>query len=446
MTDLREFLKETEGHDEVVRISDSLSVKYEIPEALRRFDGDKVVIIENVKEHDGFVIGGVCGTRSRILRSLRIDSSVVYHHLLEAVKNPIPCKVSDGPVKEVAYNNPNLSDFPILTHFESDPGPYITSGIVNARSPDGSIENTSFHRLLVKDDKRMGIRIVPRHLYRLNQLAREAGCNSLDVSISIGVHPAIYVAAAYPAPFGISEFDMANKLMNGDLTLTKCPHVDAYAPANAELVFEGKLHLHETASEGPFVDLSGTADIERQQPVIELVGVMHRENYIYEGLLPAGAEHRLLMGTGREVRIWEYVRNVVPTVRGINMTLGGMGWLHCVVSFEKFREGDPKNVLMAIFAAHPSLKHAWVVDSDIDPYDMEQVEWAIATRFRGDEDILVVPKVRVSSLDPSSDQEKELGCKVGFDATKPLEGNGFEKPRIPVSEKVKKILDKYTNY
>ena len=87
------------------------------------------------------------------------------------------------------------------------------------------------------------------------------------------------------------------------------------------------------------------------------------------------------------------------------MTVGGMGWLHCVVSFEKFREGDPKNVLMAIFAAHPSLKHAIVVDSDIDPYDMQQVEWAIATRFKGDEDILLVPGVRVSSLDPAGDQE-----------------------------------------
>ena len=100
---------------------------------------------------------------------------------------------------------------------------------------------------------------------------------------------------------------------------------------------------------------------------------------------------------------------------------------------------------MAIFAAHPSLKHAWVVDSDIDPFDMEQVEWAIATRFRGDEDLRVIPKVRVSSLDPTSDQEKELGCKVGFDATKPLEGEGFKRPRIPVSDEVKKILDKYSD-
>ena len=217
------------------------------------------------------------------------------------------------------------------------------------------------------------------------------------------------------------------------------------APADAELVLEGRLRLDEEVAEGPFVDLSGTFDIERQQPVVELVGAMHREDYVYQALLPSGSEHRLLMGMPREVRIWEYVRNVVPTVRGVNMTLGGMGWLHCVVSFEKFREGDPKNVLMAIFAAHPSLKHAVVVDSDIDPYDMEQVEWAVATRFRGDEDLLIIPKVRVSSLDPVSDQERELGCKVGVDATKPMGKEGFDRPGIPVPDEITKLLERHAS-
>jgi UbiD family decarboxylase len=277
-------------------------------------------------------------------------------------------------------------------------------------------------------------------------LAEVKGEKSLDVSISLGLHPAVLTAAALPAPFGVSEFDVANRLLGGGLKLTECEHVDAVAPADAELVLECKLRLDKKATEGPFVDLSGTFDVQRQQPVLELVGVMHRENYVYQALLPSGSEHRLLMGMPREPRIWEYVRNVVPNVRGVNMTVGGMGWLHCVVSFEKFREGDPKNVLMAIFAAHPSLKHAVVVDSDIDPFDMEQVEWAIATRFKGDEDLLIVPGVRVSSLDPAGDQEKELGCKVGIDATRPMfkDEKGFKRAVIPESPEIKRILDRYS--
>jgi len=444
MSDLREFMDRLDARGDLIHVEEPFSTEYEVAAALKRFDAGKALVFDRVKGYETRIVGGVCGTRARILDGLGVEPEEFYRRIQEAVRKPEPCEVGDGPVKEVVVDTPSLGDFPVLTHFEGDPGPYVTAGILYARSPDGSVENVSFHRLLVLDGKRMGIRVVPRHLYRIKQMAQEAGASSLDVSISIGLHPTVLMAATAPAPFGTSEFEVANSLRGGGLMLTECEHVDALAPADAELVLEGRLRLDEEAAEGPFVDLSGTFDIERRQPVVELVGAMHREDYVYQALLPSGSEHRLLMGMPREVRIWEYVRNVVPTVRGVNMTLGGMGWLHCVVSFDKFREGDPKNVLMAIFAAHPSLKHAVVVDSDIDPYDMEQVEWAVATRFRGDEDLLVIPKVRVSSLDPVSDQEKELGCKVGVDATKPLGKEGFERPGIPVSERVKKLLDRYS--
>jgi 2,5-furandicarboxylate decarboxylase 1 len=444
MSELRNFINVIEAAGDLIRVEEPMSPRLDISSALQKFDGKKALFFENVKGYENQIVGGVCGTRARILGALKVEEENLYTLLQHAIENPMPCDVVDGPVKEVVVDDPKLSDFPILTHFGDDPGPYITSAVLHARSPDRSIGNVSFHRLLVLDDERMGIRIVPRHLFRLTQMAREAGQMSLDVSVSMGLSPVVSLVGALPAPFGTCEFDVANTLLEGGLKLTKCEHVDALAPADAELVLECRIRLDEEVTEGPFVDQSGTYDIQRLQPAVELVGAMHRENYIYQALLPSSAEHKLLMGMPREVRIYEYVRNVVPTVRGVNMTAGGMGWLHCVVSFEKFREGDPKNVLMAIFAAHPSLKHAVVVDSDINPYDMEQVEWAIATRFRGDEDLLVIPNVRVSSLDPSSDQEKELGCKVGFDATKPLGKKGFERPIIPVSDEVRMTLEKYS--
>lgn len=445
MADLRAFLKRVEDNGDLMRIGEELSPEYEISAALKRFDAGKVLLFENVKGHTHSVVGGVCGTRQRIMDALGVGPDQLYPRLLEATRSPKKCRIGDGPVKEVVEEG-NLRKLPILTHFDGDPGPYITSGIVYARSPDGEVQNVSFHRLLVLDERKMTLRIVPRHLYRLTQLAKKEGLKSMDVSVSIGLHPTVLLAGSLPAPWGTCEFNVVNTLLGGKLKLTECEHVDALAPADAELVLECRLRLDQNVAEGPFVDQTGTFDVKRQQPLVELVGVMHREDYIYQGLLPSGSEHMLLMGMPPEVRIWDYVRNVVPTVRGVNMTLGGMGWLHCVVSFEKFREGDPKNVLMAIFAAHPSLKHAVVVDSDIDPYDMQEVEWAIATRFKGDEDLLIVPNARVSSLDPASDQERELGCKVGIDATRPLSkpAEKFRKAEITVSDRVREILEKYS--
>ena len=445
MSDLRAFLKHLEKSGDIIKIKEPLSPRLEMAAALQRFDAGKAIMFEKTKGFDIKVVGGVCGTRGRILQGLGIEAKDLYTRLQQAIKNPKKCEVAEkGPVLEVVEEG-DLTKIPILTHFDGDPGPFITSGILYAKSPDGKVENVSFHRLMVIDAKRMTIRIVPRHLHRLTQLARQAGKKSLDCCVSIGLHPAVLLAASMPVGWGVCEYDVANNLLGGGLKLVKCPHVDALAPADAELVLECRIRLDEDVDEGPFVDLSGTFDVKRKQPVIEVVGVMHRRDYLYQGLLPAGSEHMLLMGMPPEVRIWEYCMNVVPTVKGVNMTLGGNGWLHCVVSFDKVREGDPKNVLMAMFAAHPSMKHAVVVDGDIDPTNMQEVEWAIATRFKGDEDLLIVPGVRVSSLDPTADQQTEMGCKVGFDATRPLgkPKEKFMKAQLTVSERVSKILEKY---
>jgi UbiD family decarboxylase len=192
------------------------------------------------------------------------------------------------------------------------------------------------------------------------------------------------------------------------------------------------------------VDVTGTCDIQRKQPVVEVVGVMHRGEYVYEGLLPSGAEHRLLMGLPHEVLIWESVSKVVPKVYAINLSVGGNGWLHAFISVEKQLDGDGKNALLAAFAAHPSLKHAVVVDSDINVFDASEVEWAIATRFQASEDLIIIENVRGSTLDSSADQETGLTSKMGVDATKPFTKpkEKFDRARIPTSKRAENIARK----
>lgn len=445
MSDLRGFLGELECSHQLLHIQEVLSVEYEVAAVLKAFDGGKAVYFDAVAGFPTSVVGGVCGTRERLCQALHTAAEGFHDRLDRAIKAPETAAVtSDGPVME-DVGTPRLSHLPVLTHYTGDPAPYLTAAIVYAQAPDGGVQNASIHRLQVLDDDHLAIRIVPRHLFRICQLAAAAGRASLDVSISVGLHPALLLAAAAPAPYGTCEFDVANALLPGGLKLVRCPHVDAYAPADAELVLEGRIQLDREVLEGPFVDLTATFDVQRRQHPIEVVGGMRRRDYVYQALLPAGTEHVLLMGMPQEVRVLEYTQNVNPTVKAVNMTVGGRGWLHCVVSFDKFGDGDGKNVLMAIFAANPSIKHAIVVDSDIDVYDMTQVEWAVATRFRGDRDLLVIPHVRVSSLDPTSDPDLGVGCKVGFDATRPLSKPKakFEKAFIPHSKRVDEILATY---
>jgi UbiD family decarboxylase len=209
---------------------------------------------------------------------------------------------------------------------------------------------------------------------------------------------------------------------------------------------EGKISATKEVAEGPFVDITGTYDIERKQPVVEVVGVMHRENYVYQALLPSGVEHRLLMGLPHEVLIWDAVSKVVPKVYAVNLSVGGSGWLHAIVSIEKQLDGDGKNALLAAFAAHPSLKHAVVVDSDIDVFNVSDVEWAIATRFQASEDLVIIKNARGSTLDASANQETGLTTKMGVDATRPFAKpkEKFDRAKIPASRRVDKLVHKLT--
>lgn len=442
---LRSFLEKMEAQNEVAHITDKMSPRFEIPSVINALADGPILMFENVDGYPVKVVGNVCGARSRICQALNVPPESLYRRLNDALESPKPPKiVEEAPVKKV-QEPPVLSKIPVLTHFEKDPGAYITSAVISARSVDGVTENVSIHRLQVLDDRHLAIRLVPRHLFKLWSMAKEEK-RDLEISISIGVHPAVMLAAASSPPFGVSEYGVANTLLGGNLQLTKCEKIEAYAPAEAELVLEGRISFDREAEEGPFVDITGTYDIKRTQPVVEIVNIMHREDYLFQALLPGGPEHRLLMGLPREAAIYNAVSQVVPRVNAVNLSVGGCGWLHAVISIEKQMDGDSKNALLAAFAGHPSLKHVVVVDSDIDVFNLQEVEWAIALRFQSKEDLIVIPNARGSTLDPSADQEKGLTSKMGIDATRPLSApaENFRKATIPTSkraaETVKKIL------
>jgi len=439
---LRSFLEEMEKRGEVIHVRDQVSPRFEVSSIMKALDGGPILLFDQVEGYATKIVANVCGTRQRLCSALGVSPEGLYQRLVEAQLSPVaPKVVKEGPVKEV-MEKPNLTEIPILTHFEGDAGAYITSAIVSARSPNGKIENVSIHRLQVLDEDHLAIRLVPRHLYQMWKMAKEEK-RDLEVAIGLGLHPSVSVAATMSPPFGVSEFGIANALLGNRMTLTKGEKVDAYGPADAEMMLEGILSTERETLEGPLVDITGTYDIQRKQPIIKIVNMMHREDYLYQALLPSGKEHKLLMGLPRETVIWETVRRVVPAVGAVNLSIGGCGWLHAIISIEKQAEGDGKNAIMAAFGAHGSLKHTIIVDRDIDVFNPVEVEWAIATRFQADEDLIVIPHARGSTLDPSADQETGTTTKLGIDATRPLTKpkEKFEKARIQTNERIAKIID-----
>ncbi len=410
---MREFKDRLASEGKLIEIERSVSSKYEVTSICAEHEQKRMPILFHAVDGTHKVIMNVLGGRERLAELLGTAPHNIAPFLAgipESGDGGEVKIVKDSATKEV-IKAPDLGDLPILTHFRDDGGAYITAGIIVAEL-DG-VRNASFHRMMVLDDKRLAVRLVPpRHLYKMHRDAIERGEN-LKVGIAIGVDPLILLAAATRVPPG-KEFEYASVLKKEPVEIFTLDN--GVAIPHAEFALEGFIG-EERAKEGPFLDITGTYDTIREEPVITLTRMYHRKDPIYHAILPSGCEHKLLMGVPYEPLIFRAVERVAR-VKNVLLTDGGCCYLHAVVQIKKMGEGEAKNAVIAAFAAHPSLKHVVVVDDDIDIFNPNDVEYAIATRVRWDEDVVLIPGVKGSSLDPSA--KNALTTKVGIDATKEL--------------------------
>lgn len=401
----RNFLEKLKSEGKLREIKRSISPVYEVSATV----GNEPTLLTNV--NGSKVIMNLLSSRELLAEALGVTSGKIIEHLSSCPPDGEVKLVRDSPTKEV-IEKPDLTRLPILTHFEGDGAPYITSGVVVSEY-DGMM-NASIHRLRVIGKDRLAARLVEfRHTYNLYKKAAAKG-EPLPIAIVIGIDPIALFAISTRVPEG-KEYNYAAALQGEPLEVfelengIKVPH--------AEIVLEGYIHPNELVDEGPFVDISGTYDLVRKQPVIYITKIMHRRDPIYYAILPGGSEHNILMGIPYEPLIFNEVKKVAD-VKNVTMTAGGCYYFHAAVQIHKTNDDEARKAIDATFAAHKSLKHVVIVDEDIDIFNPNDIEFAIATRVKGDEDIYIYPNVRGSTLDPRS--ENGIGTKVGIDATMDL--------------------------
>jgi UbiD family decarboxylase len=417
----RDFIDQLKENGKLVEIPQSVSPVFEASRIAKRIR-DPVLFYD---VSGSKVVMNLLGSRDELASLLGVPKEEIIKRLSEVSPKGAVILVSESPTQEVVDNKVDLRKLPILTHFEKDGAPYITAGIVV--SEYGGIMNASIHRLMLAGKDKLAVRLVPpRHTYLLHKKAAE-NRDPLPVAIVIGCDPLITYATSTRVPVG-KEFEYAGALRGLPVEVFECEN--GVKVPHAEIVLEGYIDPVEKVDEGPFVDITGTYDVVRKEPIIRITRIIHRKDPIYHGILPAGPEHLLMMGVPYEPRIYRAVGEVT-TVKNVVLTEGGCCYLHAVVQIEKQTEGDGKNAIMAAFAAHTSLKHVVIVDDDINIFDPNDVEFAIATRVKGDKDILIISNVRGSSLDPRGAPDGTT-TKVGVDATKVLvEKEKFERAIIP---------------
>ena len=429
----REFIQRLDEEGELIRIKKEVSPILEMANILNSLD-ERPTLFERVKGSDFRVVGGLVSSKELVAKALGVERKDLLEKIVKAIDNlELPRIVEDGECQEVVEKNVDLTKLPIMKFMEKDGGRYITSAICIVKDPELKTRNVCFHRLMLLDKRRFVARIVEE---RGTDTALKKAGGELDIAICIGNSTAVLLAAATSLPHGVDEFSLANAL--DKVELVKCKTVDLEVPKDCEFVLEGRI-TKERAPEGPFLDLTGTRDKVREQPVIEIKCITHRKDAIFQTLLAGGREHRTLMGMPREPTIYREVNKVCECV-DVCLTYGGCNWLHAVIKIKKRKPDDGRKAIEAAFKGHSSLKHCVVVDEDIDICNPHDVEWAIATRFQGDKDLIIMPNQKGSSLDPSADLttgKKARTCKLGLDATipwgkkdKPFKRESYKKVNI----------------
>ena len=431
---LRDFIEQARQAGCLVEIHREVNPHLELARVAAALDGKPVLFHHVTAPHptpppwhttgEGTtrVLVGAGSAREYYALGLGVGVGQLMGKLADALEHPRPPDVVEsGACQQVVESDADLGRLPILTHLPTDHAPYITAGVAIIHDPDYG-RNVSFHRLMVTGPRTVVARIVEG---RGTDTAWRKASDGLPVAICVGNSLPVLLAASMSPPKGVDELGIANAMQ--PTPLVQCKTIDLQVPAESEFVLEGHI-THQLADEGPFLDLTETMDFVRQQPVIEIDCITHRRDAIYQALLPGKLEHKLLMGMPKEPTIFAAVSQACEC-RDVVITPGGTSWLHAVVSIVKRDAEDGRRALEAAFAGHGSLKHVVVVDDDINIHAPAQVEWAIATRFQADRDLVVLADQPGSSLDPSATHvpgQKTRTAKMGLDATIPWGANRKE--------------------
>ncbi|GIU80431.1 MAG: 3,4-dihydroxybenzoate decarboxylase [Bryobacteraceae bacterium] len=399
---------------------------------------------ERVKGFDVPVVAGVLGTRRRVALLLGAAPERVAFRLLEALEHPeAPVEVADAPCQEVVIRAPlDLRRIvPAPTNTRLDAGPYITMGLLRAHDPETGAADVTIHRLCVQGPDRLSVYFAPGRHIDVFRARAEARGEALPVSISIGMDPAVYLAACFepPAtPLGFDELAIAGGLRGRPVRLARCVTQPVEAIADAEFVIEGEILPGERIREDiqtntgysmpEFPGYMGRA--QAALPVIRVTAVTHRRAPILQTIVGPGLEHCQLAGIPTEASILQMAERAMPgRVRNVYCHPAGGGKYLAILQFRKAEardEGRQRQAALVAFAAFPELKHVVLVDDDVDLFNTDEVLWAMTTRYQGDASTVFIPGVRCHPLDPSqspafspSIRGEGISCKTIFDCTAP---------------------------
>jgi 2,5-furandicarboxylate decarboxylase 1 len=407
------------------------------------------LLCEKVDDYGIPVVGGIFWTRARTASALGWPEAELGRRFAQASAKPMaPVMISDAPCQEVVRTGDDidLTELPIPFMHEKDGGPYISAGVAFAKDAEFGL-NAGCYRMMFRTRREMGMDLFTASDLRRYYTKTYERQQPLPVAVAIGVHAYEHMAAAFKAPAGVNEMEIAGGLRGEPAQLARAKTVDVPVPAHAEIVLEGELlPTGWTADEGPFGEFAGMQGDLKHNPLFRLTAITHRRDPVFYALQMPW-ENDWLNGPATEAACMRVLGMAGIQVAAVRATEGGCcGW--SVVASIKKRAGEGKNALTALLTL-PVVKQAIVTDDDINIYDPNEVEWAITFRCQADKDILIVPGMKGKHVDPSvrpwdlKPGELPTTAKFGIDATIPEGIPAFRYERIVPAFKDEVRLEDY---
>jgi 2,5-furandicarboxylate decarboxylase 1 len=437
--DLSMFIEHLERDmpSNVIRIKKEVSPEFEIPAILQQIESRKrqpVLIFEKVRNLKGRisnlpVVINLFGFRERLADAIGSTVQRLPLDYIAKEKAVLPVVVSraQAQVKEIVAEGEtvDLYDLPVLTHHEMDLGPYLTAGSAWMRDPETGWINCAIVRIYVSGPRRLVVNFNPaRHSQHIFQKYK-AMKRSIPLVVVIGHHPAFYLGAQ--TKLLANELEIIGGIMGEPLELTPSEswQEDVLVPAQADLVIEADLSTTVFEVEAPFGEFTQYYAGQKLNPVADVKAITRRRNAHYLDIMPGYADHLLLDAPMIEAYLYNRIKAVAPGVFAVHMPVSGTARLHAYVQIKKSNDAEPKTVIATALSSDYRVKHVVVVDEDIDIYNDEQVLWAVSTRSQWDKDLMVLPGMMGTRLDPSADGLSTT--KGGIDATKPFDARTFPK-------------------
>jgi len=456
--ELRHFLDDLRTEGDLVHVTVEVDPDQEIGAICHkvcREDGP-ALFFERIKGSDFPHLTNVYGNRRRIARAFGCKD---YGELGDLWSNLInrggipPRAVPEAPCQEVILNGdtPLLDLLPLTVGNEGDAGPYVTLGFCIGRDPDTGIYNGAPYRMLKIDGRHTTMNFSPgRDLGLIREKFLKAG-KPMPVAVAIGVDP--MVAHAFTCPFNpeVDEMAMTGALLEEPLEIVKCKTIDLEVPATAEIVLEGHILMQGEHTDGPFGEYHGYYGVPTTAPIFEITAITHRRDPIYQGLYIGKLPHECayIETVPTELDIHRQLKEI-PGYRRFHMTIAGTR-RNCILQIQKRFEGHGKMAALAALGTAPGrdIKTLIVVDDDVDPYNWDEVEWVLSTRFDPVKDVEVLTGLPGNVADPAMPREavgtSNILSKIVMDATKPIV-NPLPEPCRPNKDVMNDVLLNWERY